>query len=255
MSMTRKQKEKYLAMQAKIESLRAELARHRSVHTPPTSTNANNITEDAGSPFASLATGVNPDTESSETDPFKAINVTGRASSPKTSLSKGVKTDTACAETVSPIDASVTEGAIPPTAPLSQHVNPATVQAETGPQGQTNYVQLAAEGAVALQTTSTENTTDPAEVSPTTTPALPLGEIETGITNTPSDEVSVSTVPVDSPNKEGDDTALLEVLEDNQQLLQGMFSKFDGLSPSTLDGPPSRTPSPTLEELHSAMNS
>ena len=156
MSMTRKQKEKYLAMQAEIESLRAELARHRSVHTPPTRANANNVTEDAGSPFASLATGVDPDTDSSETGPLnKNINVTGRVSSPKASLSKGVETDTVRAETVSPDRyTSVTEGAIPPTAPLSQHVNPATVQAETGPQCRVNYTKLAAERVVASRDNS-----------------------------------------------------------------------------------------------------
>jgi hypothetical protein len=52
MSMARKQKEKYLALQAEVERLRAELARRDSVLTPPTSTNANNVTEDAASPFA-----------------------------------------------------------------------------------------------------------------------------------------------------------------------------------------------------------
>jgi hypothetical protein len=66
MSMTRKQKREHRAMQAEVERLRAELARRDSVLTSPPSTNANSITEDAMSPPTSLATGVDPDTETSE---------------------------------------------------------------------------------------------------------------------------------------------------------------------------------------------
>ena len=89
MSMTRKQKRDCLAMQAKVERLKAELARLNSALIAPTSTIAHNVVEDATSPAASLATGVDPDTETSETGPPKDINVAGRASSPKSSLSKG----------------------------------------------------------------------------------------------------------------------------------------------------------------------
>jgi hypothetical protein len=66
MSMTRKQKREYLAMQAKVARLKAELA--RVLNSPP-STSANDITEDAMSPSTSLVMGVDPDTEISETGP------------------------------------------------------------------------------------------------------------------------------------------------------------------------------------------
>jgi hypothetical protein len=88
MSMTRKQKREYRAMQAEVKRLRAELARQDSVLNSPPSTNANNVTEDALSPPTSLAKGVDPDTEISETGALKDINVTEREreSSPKASL-------------------------------------------------------------------------------------------------------------------------------------------------------------------------
>ena len=77
-------------MLAKIERLEAKLAlAQSSVHTPPTSTIANNVTEDAISPSTSLAAGVDPDADSSETGPPKDINVTERASSPKRHCQKG----------------------------------------------------------------------------------------------------------------------------------------------------------------------
>ena len=129
--MTRKQKREYLAMQAKVERLEAELALARSsVHTPPTSTTANNVTEDAISPSASLAAGVDPDADSSGTSPLKDISVSGRASSSIASLSKGVESDTAPTDTVSPGSPSVTEEAIPPTASSLLQVIPATVRTE-----------------------------------------------------------------------------------------------------------------------------
>jgi hypothetical protein len=76
-------------MQAKVERIEVELARLNSALIAPTSTNANNVTEDAISPSALLVTGVDPDTETSETGPPKDSNVMGRASSPKASLSMG----------------------------------------------------------------------------------------------------------------------------------------------------------------------
>jgi hypothetical protein len=116
MSVTRKQKREYLAMQAKVTRLKAEL--DHVLNSPP-STSVTNITEDAISPSTSLAMGVNPDTEISETGPPKDINITEKASSPKASLSNGVQSDTVRAETVSPADTSVKERAISPTASLS----------------------------------------------------------------------------------------------------------------------------------------
>ena len=116
MSMTAKQKREYLAMQAEIARLRAELAlaRQNSVQAP-TNTNVNDVTDDT-SPSASLTTGANPDTVTTVAGPPKNINVTERESSPKASLLKGVESDTARAETVSPDNTNVTEGTIPPRA-------------------------------------------------------------------------------------------------------------------------------------------
>ena len=184
MSITAKQKREFLAMQAKVARLTAELAlaRQNSVHAP-TSTNINNVTEDTTSPSASLATGVDPDTVSSETGPPKDINVTERASSPKASLLKGVEPDTARAETVSPDNTNVREGAIPPrvsllkgvesdtalaetlspyginvteeaispTASLPRQVNPATVQLRAGAQNRVDHARSTAEEIVASQ--------------------------------------------------------------------------------------------------------
>jgi hypothetical protein len=121
-------------MQAKVERLEAEIVRQDSVLNSPPNTNANNVTEDAISPPMSSATGVDPDTEISETGPPKDINVTERASSPKASLLKGVESDAVHTETVSPTNASVTERAISPTVSLSQQVDPATVQTAADPQ-------------------------------------------------------------------------------------------------------------------------
>jgi hypothetical protein len=164
MSMTRKQKREYHTMQAKVERLRAELARRDSVLTSPPSTNANNVTEDAMSPPMSSATGVDPDTEMSETGPPKDINVAERVGSPKVSFSKGVESDTVHTETVSPTDTSITERAISPTASLSQQVDPATVQTEAGPQSRVNHAKVMTEGVVALHTTPPKSTTSAEEL-------------------------------------------------------------------------------------------
>jgi hypothetical protein len=114
--------------------------------------------EDAMSPPASLARGVNPDTDLSETGPSNNINVTERADSPTASLSKGVKSDTVLAETVSPTDTNVTKRAISSTASLLPRVDLDTVQTETDPQNQVNSLELTTEGVVPLKTTPTKTT-------------------------------------------------------------------------------------------------
>jgi hypothetical protein len=91
------------------------------------STNANHVAVDATSPPASLAKGVDPDTDLSETGPPNDISITGRASSPTAPLSKGVKSDTVHAATVSPADINITERATSPTVSLLQRVDPDTV--------------------------------------------------------------------------------------------------------------------------------
>ena len=159
MSLRRKQKREFRAMKAENERLRAEFARRDSVLNTLPSKNANNVTEDAISPPASLARGVDPDTDLSETGPSNDIDVTERAGSPTASLSKGVGSDTVLAETVSPTDTNVTKRAISSTASLSQRVDPDTVQTETDPQNQVNSLKLTMEGVVPLKTTPTTSTT------------------------------------------------------------------------------------------------
>ena len=153
-------------MQAKVERLKAELARLNSALITSTSTNANKVTENAISPSALSTTGVDPDAETSETGPPKDSNVAGRTSSSKASLLKGVESDTARTETVSPHNANVTERAIPPMASLSQPLDPATVQTETGSQSRVNHAKLTAEGVVASQTTPIKNTVSAKELVP-----------------------------------------------------------------------------------------
>jgi hypothetical protein len=118
--MTRKQMRETRARRAKIKRLTAELAKRDGVLNTLPSTNANNVTEDGISPPASLAKGVNPDTDLSETGPPNDTNVTERASSPTASLSKGVESDTVLTETIPPANTNVTKRAISSTASLSQ---------------------------------------------------------------------------------------------------------------------------------------
>ena len=56
--------------------------------------------------------------------------------------------------------------------------------AETGPQCRVNYTKLTAKGVITSQTIPTESAADPGEVSSTMTPALPRGEIKTGMSPT-----------------------------------------------------------------------
>ena len=171
------------------------------------------FTEDATSPSASLATGADPDTDSSETGPLKDINITRRASSPKASLSKGVESDTARAETVSPGGTNVTDRAIPSTASLPLQVNPATVQTEAKPQSRVDHARSTAEEIVALQMISNLG------AAPTEGLASSPGQQETearteDVADNPSDEASVATVTLDTTSEEDDVVSPQRVLED-----------------------------------------
>jgi hypothetical protein len=116
MSVTRKQKRESRALKAEAERLMPEITNSNgAVNTPP-GTNAINITEEGISPTVSLARGVDPDTDQSETGPPTDTNVTERATSPTVSLSQKVDPDTVQTETGPPADTNITERAISSTA-------------------------------------------------------------------------------------------------------------------------------------------
>jgi hypothetical protein len=98
----------------------AEITRRDGVVNTLSGTNAINIAEEGISPSVSLAKGVDPDTDQSETGPPTDTNVTERATSPTVSLSQGVDPDTVRTETGPPTDTNVTERAISSTSSLSQ---------------------------------------------------------------------------------------------------------------------------------------
>ena len=281
MSMTAKQKREYLAMQAEVARLTAELAlaRQNSVHAP-TSTNVNDVTEDATSPSASLTTGVDPDTVSSETGPPKNINVTERASSPKASLLKGVESDTARAETVSPDNTNVTEGTIPPrasllkgvqsdtalaetlspygtnvteeaispTASLPRKVKPATALSRARARKRVDHARSTAEEIVALQMLSNPDALLTAGV-------IPQGgrrgsEVLTGsIANNASGDPSVASIALGTASEE--DNAVSPPKDFGGELEIFMTPASP---PGSATGPPHATPSPMLLQMHTTVN-
>ena len=100
-----------------------------------------------------------------------------------------------------------------------------------------------------------ENAAVPEDANSPATLALPQEENEThtdDVANTPSDEASVTTAPLDSPSEEDDKVTSQRILEEGQMQLPKGFSAFADLSPSTPKDPPSATPSPTLMQTHSA---
>ena len=201
------------------------------------------------SPSASLATGVDPDADSSGTGPLKDINVSGRASSSKASLSKGVESDTARADTVSPGGSNVTEGEIPPTASLLLQVNPATVQTEAEPQGRVDHVRSTTEEIVTLQMISNLGAMPNEGLA--SSPGQQVTEARTeDVTDNRSDETLVATVTLDTTSEEDNAASPPRALEDE---LGSVMSP--ALSPSNPKDSHSAAPSQTLSQIHTAFNS